>query len=149
MFLFLFRYTPLLAAASSSERTNNHVVVCELLIRRGAKPNLITDAGTSLLHYLVRFPPCPDLTILLNLLIENGTDIDIRDANEETPLLQAAFRGNETTIEFLIQNGAGLDNTNKIGSFSLSLSFSFSYSFSFFLSLSLKFIFFLLFIFYS
>lgn len=109
------QYTPLLAAASSAERTISHVIICEILLRKGANPNATTAAGTSVLHYLVRFPPSPHLHILLELLVELGADIDVRDANDETPLQQAAFRGNDETIEYLILKGAGLDNINKIG----------------------------------
>ena len=64
------------------------------------------------MHYLARYPHSNKLQELLQLLIEKGGDVDIRESAGETPLHQAAFRGSAETVKFLIDRGAGLNQLN-------------------------------------
>jgi len=106
---------PLLLAASNTLRSEDHLSVCEALLRAGTNPNPLTDRGTSVFHYLARFPYSERLAQVLQLLQEKGGDIDVVDDIGETPLHQAAFRGVVETCQFLVKAGAGLNVPNKFG----------------------------------
>eukprot|EP01104_Vermistella_antarctica_P010586 TRINITY_DN2836_c0_g1_i2.p1 TRINITY_DN2836_c0_g1~~TRINITY_DN2836_c0_g1_i2.p1 ORF type:complete len:703 (+),score=111.69 TRINITY_DN2836_c0_g1_i2:384-2492(+) len=109
------QYTPLHSAASNGDRTVNHLNVCSTLLRAGANPNAINNNGTSVMHYLVRYPQSDMLGSVLELLVERGCNIDVRESCGETPLHQACFRGAPETVAFLVNRGAGVDNLNSLG----------------------------------
>jgi len=46
-----------------SAANNGFLEVCKILLERGADARIPTDAGTTVLHYLVRHD-CPDTTLL-------------------------------------------------------------------------------------
>lgn len=46
------------------------------------------------------------------LLVQNGADVNLGDAQSNTPLMYAAFSGNEKLVEFLISSGANVNAAN-------------------------------------
>eukprot|EP01094_Clydonella_sp_ATCC50884_P023185 TRINITY_DN5496_c0_g1_i1.p1 TRINITY_DN5496_c0_g1~~TRINITY_DN5496_c0_g1_i1.p1 ORF type:complete len:698 (+),score=150.84 TRINITY_DN5496_c0_g1_i1:401-2494(+) len=109
------KWTALHCAASSSLRSEQHLEIVEILLRNGASANAITNSQTSVLHYLVRYPFSEKLLVVLNLLIDLGADVDVREVGGETPVHQACFRGSAETVKFLAERGAGLSNVDKVG----------------------------------
>lgn len=86
------------------------VEIMELLIRKGADVNAMSENGESgtPLHHTVsaRIAEC---------LISNGADIDAQDSYGHTPLHEAAIDGNLEVAVTLINHGADIDIRNHSG----------------------------------
>ena len=90
--------TPLMYAALYG---NAHAV--ELLLLKGADPNVRNDAGATALLWAV------DDTEAARLLLEHGADPNIRSADGLTPLvLAAAHYGSTDILKLLLDHGAKL-----------------------------------------
>lgn len=63
--------------------------------------------GRTALHYAAERD-----TLCTELLLENGANIDAGDANGNTALHWAAFKGNETCVRLLLKRGAKVDATD-------------------------------------
>ena len=48
-------------------------------------------------------------------LIENGADINAKDDNNETPLIQAFYAGSDYTLELIITSGANVNVKDRYG----------------------------------
>ncbi|MDE2348022.1 MAG: ankyrin repeat domain-containing protein [Gammaproteobacteria bacterium] len=101
--------TPLALAILSE-----HPRVSELLVARGADPNISAN-GLSMLSLLVQTRPCPVGTVLA--LLRAGADPNSRDApSDRTPLLRALNSGAAACAEILLNHGANIDARDKGGS---------------------------------
>ncbi|XP_013399984.1 tankyrase-1 [Lingula anatina] len=89
----------------------------EYLLNHGADPSLLTEEGDSAL-YLATFgvlnTPQPDLTVL-EMLIQEGCDVNHQNNKGYTSLHRAASRGNIEMIEYLLQQGADVNLFSKSG----------------------------------
>ena len=96
--------TPLLYASRKC-----HLHIAELLIKHKASINWMakTEQGTTALHLAVFY----DKIQMVQLLLENGADINVTKFNGMTPLMVAADRGLVRVAEMLINFG-GLKNDN-------------------------------------
>jgi ankyrin repeat protein len=64
--------------------------------------NALDQSGHASLHYLVKS------TDMLKLAVENGADVNVRNANKETPVMIAAEYGCADSVEYLASKGANL-----------------------------------------
>ncbi|KAK2792866.1 hypothetical protein FQN52_002544 [Onygenales sp. PD_12] len=93
--------TPLVLAA---EKGHQHVV--KLLLERGVEPESIDRNRQTALAKAA----AASSTETVKMLLENGCDPNFRDECGDTPLSQAVskYRGNETLIKLLLDEGADL-----------------------------------------
>ena len=121
--------TPLYQAAF-----NGHNELVELLLEKGADPNIKTKAGTTALMGAAY----GGHKRIAELLIAHGADVNVKGedkgileyvikhgatgenlrefTNLETfPLLQAAHKGHKEIVQLLIKNGADVNTTNPVG----------------------------------
>ncbi|KPK36438.1 MAG: hypothetical protein AMJ65_16175 [Phycisphaerae bacterium SG8_4] len=109
---------PVLNSAIHEKRRD----LCEFLIQRGANVNAEDKWGRVSLHYAIRNE---DLDIM-NILIANGADVDIKHTGRYTPL-QYTHSGGETLLQYaaiggrteaaklLLEAGANVDAKNDGG----------------------------------
>ena len=112
--------TPFLMAAIAGD-----VRVMRTLLASGADPQLATARQTTPLMMAAGMsmpygPPVPESNALeaVKLCLEVGNDINAANANGETPLHAAAYRGLEganSIVQFLVDHGARINAKNKRG----------------------------------
>ena len=97
-------------SGSSAIHDAHDVRMCELLISKGADLHNKTDTyGRTCLHSVCRRGDFPDV---IGAMIAAGADIDARNADNETPLMNAIFKRSIRTTEYLVDHGASLDAAN-------------------------------------
>ena len=64
---------------------------------------------TTILHYIIRTKYSEELIEVLNLMIENGANLDCANKYGETPLIQAATKGLTESVRFLIDHHADVN----------------------------------------
>lgn len=69
-------------------------------------PNVGNIDGSTPLHYAIRISPRHQTEDLLDLFAAHGAQLDARTAQNETPLHQAALRGNFANAAWLLARGA-------------------------------------------
>ena len=85
--------------------------VCKLLLVHGAQMNINPrNYHRSSVHEHVLENGCPDV---IDVFASAGFDIDIRDIDDETPLLNAIHRGQTTVVKRLLELGANVNGVNK------------------------------------
>jgi ankyrin repeat protein len=96
----------------------------ELLLQHGADPTAKTAEGTTALMLaagVAIFNEGDDAGTeeetlrAVQLLVERGANVNDVDANGETALHGAAYRGHNSVVQFLADKGAVLDVENRIG----------------------------------
>jgi ankyrin repeat protein len=85
-------------------KTNPDAVM--LLLKRGADPNALAEGGMSALMFAVE----SNDIILVKMLVLNGADLDLDDAEGTTPLLIAVLNGHFDVAHFLLEKGADPNN---------------------------------------
>ena len=80
---------------------------------RGANPNALNFQKTTILHYVIRAQYSEELIEVLNLMIENGVDLNCVNVSGETPLMQSAMKGLTESARFLIDHHADVNAKNK------------------------------------
>ena len=97
------------------------VLKCDLDILKFllTKPNEIENINTkatyndlSAIAFLAEYSNCYEI---MQLLIDNGADINIQDNNGYTPLMLACLKNNVETVRILLYKGAKTDIKNKSG----------------------------------
>lgn len=85
--------------------------VCQLLLAHGAKMNVNPkNYHQSSIHKHVLKNGCPDV---IDVFAAAGFDIDLRDIDDKTPLLNAIHRGQTGVVKRLIELGANVNRANK------------------------------------
>ena len=110
--------TPFWRAAQATD-----VAAMHLLVAHGADPRIATNSGTtplmvaSGLGWAGNFSQTNADTWMdsVKYCVDLGLDVNAADAQGYTPLMGAAWRGNNDIIEFLASKGAKLDARNKKG----------------------------------
>uniref|UniRef100_A0A674PEG4 Ankyrin repeat domain 52a n=1 Tax=Takifugu rubripes TaxID=31033 RepID=A0A674PEG4_TAKRU len=102
-------YTPLHAAAASG-----HIEIVKYLLRMGAEvrdrsPN---NCGYTPLHLAA---VSTNGALCLELLVNNGADVNQQSKEGKSPLHMAAIHGRFTRSQILIQNGGEIDCVDKYG----------------------------------
>lgn len=84
--------------------------VCELLLSKGAKNNINPkNHDHSSIHEQAIENGCAEV---ISLFEKAGFDIDIKDHDNETPLLNAVYAGHTAMAKRLIELGANINNAN-------------------------------------
>ncbi|KAL6722285.1 hypothetical protein ACLMJK_001392 [Lecanora helva] len=84
--------------------------VCQLLLDRGAEMNINPkNYGRSSLHEHVLENGCPEV---IDVFATAGFNIDVKDNDNETPLLNAIHRGQTAVTKRLIELGANVNGAN-------------------------------------
>ncbi len=99
------------------------VAAMRLLVSKGADPKIPTNGGTTALMiasglgWAGNFSQTNSDTWMdsVKYCVQLGLDVNAADAQGYTPLMGAAWRGNNDIIQFLADNGARLDARNKKG----------------------------------
>jgi len=99
------------------------VAAMRLLVQHGADPKIATSGGTTALMvasglgWAGNFSQTNAATWLdsVKYCVELGLDVNAADGQGYTPLMGAAWRGNNDVIQFLADKGAKLDARNKKG----------------------------------
>ena len=111
--------TPLLLAAKGA-----YPEMMELLLEHGAELRAKTAEGTTALMLaagVAIFNEGDDAGTeeetlrAVKLLVERGADVNEVDANGETAVHGAAYRGHNSVVQYLADRGAALDVKNRVG----------------------------------
>lgn len=86
----------------------DNMEMIECLLANGADVNSVDYFGESLLHYAVKYN-----TELIEFLFKYNVNPNVKNLNDETPLVYAIIRGRIEIIEKLISQGADVNNINK------------------------------------
>jgi hypothetical protein len=100
--------TPLIAAAYG-----NHVGSAEVLLAAGADANEKDRTVQS--AYLISTSEVGDDPDLLDLLLDNGADVNSRDSFNGSGLIRAADRGFPRIVRRLLQTDILVDHVNRLG----------------------------------
>jgi uncharacterized protein len=82
----------------------------KLLLDRGADPN----GKDNILHHLI-YHNCSQYKLLIEMFLEAGADVNLRDEFGDTPLLLALFFGHELLALQLIDAGGDINIANSLG----------------------------------
>lgn len=104
--------TPLMITIYGSE---GHSSIVQKFLQIGADPNIQDISGNTLLHYLAEKHRMPDVLQFAQILIENGTHVDLKNNAGQTPLMIAIQHGQITFAEMLIKEGADINVRDKRG----------------------------------
>ncbi len=89
---------------SSSQKRGDteYLAAVELLLERGADPNLRSKGGQTALHRAAYF----GRTATVRVLLAGGAEVDARDLGGKTPLAFACGSGHEPIVDLLLEAGA-------------------------------------------
>jgi uncharacterized protein len=82
------------------------VPASELLIRKGAKANVLLPKGNTLLMTAIS----ANHEAMVTLLLKSGTDVHRHNDFGDNPLLLCAERGNRSIMQLLLRNGANVNS---------------------------------------
>ncbi|KAK3593767.1 hypothetical protein CHS0354_014305 [Potamilus streckersoni] len=88
-----------------------HLEIVELLINKGADPNIDNQEGNTALHIAVKFHPMH----LIERLITLKMNVNHTNGKGETPLHTAALHNRREAVEALLMNGANPALKDKSG----------------------------------
>ncbi|XP_014227508.2 tankyrase-1-like [Trichogramma pretiosum] len=95
---------------------NNERNVVSLLLRHGADPNSINEAGETPLHVICRRRYDDDDDELLKIFFGTKAKLDVRDKRGDTPLHLALVNYRLKLVELLLRRGADPNVPNEEGS---------------------------------
>lgn len=93
------------------------------LLEKGADVSSINSQGDTMLTTVCKYDTGHSIN-MMNILVDKGANINMKDGNWSTPLIWASYQGNTEMVKALIQRGALLDLTNSMGETALSISVS-------------------------
>lgn len=99
--------TALIAAAGKDD-----LAIVQLLLDRGAKPDIADPAGWTALTHATYFGARPEL---LSLLVQKGADVNHQNDRGATALYLASAAGREETVRRLLALGANASLATKSG----------------------------------
>ena len=87
--------------------------VCKLLLHADTDLHLRNKKSAQVpLHWLCKSIGKPEIPDMIELLVDDGADVNVRDYDGETPLLNAVFTGNTSIARKLIELGADVNIPN-------------------------------------
>ena len=95
-----------------------NIDICKMLLDAGVNTHACNgDYGRSVLHQLFKnhtdgSSSESDTVDMIDLLVDAGIDVDVRDSDGETPLLNAIFSGRASHARRLIELGANFNASN-------------------------------------
>jgi len=93
----------------SNDSENEKLKLAELLLARGADPNVADKTGVTPLHALALVKTesaATDVLRFARMLLDHGAQINAKDISDETPLHWAKVQGRDALAAFLISHGA-------------------------------------------
>lgn len=88
-----------------------HLTLAQLLLERGANPNIVTaESASALLSALEH-----EYFDLAELMVAKGAEVDVRNDKGWTPLIWAAIKGRKQSVEFLLKHNADIHACNNDG----------------------------------
>ncbi|MCS7212606.1 MAG: ankyrin repeat domain-containing protein [Candidatus Calescibacterium sp.] len=93
-----------------------NVIEIEHMIRNGFNVNIRdAETNTTPLHVVAAAPEpkLKDALYVANLLIKNGSDVNLKDLKNRLPLHYAIIHGNYEIADLLIQNGSEINTPDK------------------------------------
>jgi ankyrin repeat protein len=96
------RMNPLLRAAAGG-----WIAGCRTLLDRGAKVNVADERGNSPLCHAIMVRGS-DGSVIVELLLDHGADVNGEDCGWQIPLIRAAFAGRADMVEILLRRGANV-----------------------------------------
>ncbi len=100
-----------IVSSSLSQRAGTeYLATVELLLKRGADPNLRNKIGLTALHKAAYF----GRTATVRVLLAGGAEVDARHLGGETPLAFACSSGHESIVDLLLEAGADLGAGNDV-----------------------------------
>ena len=107
--------------------------VVPFLLARGANPNQTSARGSTALHYAIMLTPAfhevhisfQAVLDIIQLLLLNGSEVNVRDHNMETPLHYACHEGSVDTVRLLLRHGADHSLLNEVNEDPLALATSY------------------------
>lgn len=110
-------WTALMLACRNSSRVGDDVV--ELLLEKGADPNIKNDAGVPALLLACRYSNTDSTLKTVKLLLDYGADPNIQDNEGTTPLMVSCRYSdgdsNVETVELLLDSGADPNIQDNVG----------------------------------
>ena len=94
-------WTPLLLAVNK-----RYPQVARLLLEGGAQPNQPSDRGDVAIFWSLYSNDLATRTNLLELLLDHGAEVDVRDAQGQTPLMRACWDWDPATVQVLLAHQA-------------------------------------------
>ncbi len=93
--------------------SNGYLEFVQLLLNHDVDVNAINNVGATALHYIaLNTESNTNEHSIVELLLSNGADVDIKDGNGDTPLTIASFRGKSDLAKLLIDAGADVSEKN-------------------------------------
>uniref|UniRef100_A0A6B2LIB1 Uncharacterized protein n=1 Tax=Arcella intermedia TaxID=1963864 RepID=A0A6B2LIB1_9EUKA len=90
-----------------------HCEVVDLLVDKGHDVNALNSDMNSAIHYLVRTEYSSKLKKTLDHLLQRGANINITNANGDTPLHLVVEKNQLEMASYLLKKGSSLTITNK------------------------------------
>eukprot|EP00953_Heterococcus_sp_UTEX-ZZ885_P004256 2793-Heterococcus_DN1.PRE.3 len=88
-----------------------HKPAAAWLLQQGVADDAVDTKGCTALHYAVAY--CANESAIVELLLANGAEVNIRCSNDRTPLDVAATKGFVAVAKLLIAAGADVLSANK------------------------------------
>jgi ankyrin repeat protein len=86
----------------------DNALLVEFLIKKSAEINVKDSTGAAPIIYA-------NTTSIIDIMLENGADIDSTDEDGDTPLLSKVFGSHKEIVEHLLARGADVNKSNKYG----------------------------------
>lgn len=80
----------------------------------GANPNAVGEDGWPTISLAAMRPDDQGMTIV-RMLVDAGVNLNVRDVNGETPLMNAITNNNAPMVKYMIEHGADFRAVNKSG----------------------------------
>lgn len=84
--------------------------IFDMLIRYGAKVQLVDGEKNTVLHHFVENADDADI---VRLLVSHGINVDAVNKSGETALMVAAENGNSADVKALLESGADVSKLNR------------------------------------
>ncbi|WP_026452673.1 ankyrin repeat domain-containing protein [Aequorivita capsosiphonis] len=107
-------------AAQGTRGFSNSLPVYEYLKSIGLEPNIVTKDGSTPLHRLAYSNTDP---AIFNLFLKAGANVNQKDADGNTPFLNAASKNDLEIVKLLSKNVKDMDATNNNGQTALMLAY--------------------------
>ncbi len=107
-------------AAQGTRGFSNSLPVYQYLKDLGLEPNIVTTDGTTPLHRIAYSNTDPEI---FKLFLEAGASVDQKDADGNTPFLNAASRNDLELIKLLSKHVRNIDAINNEGQTALMLAY--------------------------
>lgn len=97
----------------------NHIEICDILLKYGADIHIKNTRGTTAFHYIVKLlleeKQQPLQVKVMDEILRQGQDVNLQTDSGETPLHHSCLDGNVFTTKYLLEHKADVNCVNKYG----------------------------------